>query len=128
MSLVLKTFVFVFVLGVGVAASIQPFTPTGWWLNSFDGVEIVTVALFLLGVSVSFATPVQQGHSPVEVSLPLWCGVMVGFAVALVAIGPGNLFPIVLAVAGVISAVALGVGMIVGFVLRCRFRGLPFDL
>jgi len=120
MSLTPKTCGVLFLLGAAVAGVSQLFTPTRWWLNSSDGVKIEVIVLFLLAASVFFSMSSRSGDGRrrAETLTALWLGAMAGFTGALAAIGPGSIFPIVLAVAAGLSAAALTGGAVVGFALR----------
>jgi hypothetical protein len=120
-----SAFPWLFVLGAAVAGVSQLFTPTGWWLNSSEGVTLEAIVLFLLAMSVSFASaPVSKGlRGRAGAFAALWLGVMAGFSIALFAVGAGTLVPIVLVVAAALSAAALAGGTVVGLALR-RLRSV----
>lgn len=104
------------VAGAGVFAVVQlwllqhpPATPSGienpgWFLNSGGGVGRVAVAIALAATAagvVARATPVQVGVS-------LAAGACVAMVATLAVIGPGDLFPVVIAIgAGIVGLSAL---------------------
>ena len=122
----MRIFGAVFVFGALVAAGAQPFTPTGWWLNSSDGVTIVMLVLAVAAATATFATPAMstasRSYSPIELAIPLWGGAMAGFGGVLFATGPGNLFPIVLAISGGLAAAAVVAGAVGGLAVRWLIR------
>lgn len=110
-------------IGAITAALTQPFTPTGWWLNSGRGVAITSTVLVLMAVATSFL--VRSGpmtRDRVAAAAALWIGANIGIAVVLFTVGPGNLFPIVLAIGAGISAAAVGAGSAVGAAFSDVFR------
>jgi hypothetical protein len=120
-----RTLVLVLVGGI-VAAFIQPFTPTGWWLNSSRGVAITSIALALTAVAVGFLARSLPFRNPiVAAASAFWLGANIGLAVVLFRSGPGTLFPIVLAIGAGISAVAVGAGSIIGAALSIGLRRRP---
>jgi hypothetical protein len=109
-----------------VAAFVQPFTPTGWWLNSGRGVAITSIALGLTAVLVGFRARSLPFRNPiVAAALAFWFGANIGMAVVLFRSGPGTLFPIVIAIGAGISAVAVGAGSIIGTALSIGLRRRP---
>jgi hypothetical protein len=106
-----------------VAAFSQRFTPTGWWLNSGQGVAIIVLVLSLLAVPVSAAAGSWPWQSR-SVVWPgaLWAGANIGLAIVLFRVGPGNIFPIVLVVGAGISAIAVGAGSLFGALARALWR------
>jgi hypothetical protein len=110
-----RTLVLVLVGGL-VAAFVQPFTPTGWWLNSSWGVAVTSAALALTAIAVRFRTRSVRNQA-VAASAALWFGANIGFAVVLFRSGPGTLFPIVLIIGAGIAAVAVGAGSLMGAIV-----------
>jgi hypothetical protein len=96
-----------FFVGVAVTLALYPFT--GWWLNSSEGVK--TTLLVLFGVAV------LAGGCRAR-AMWLWLGVMAGMIGLLGWRGPGNIWPIVLALAALFTAGAIGAGSLV----RAGFR------
>lgn len=97
-----------FVLGFTVVATLQ--AAGGWWLNSGTGVLRTVLVLLALGL---FAALWRSGRPWVR-ACALWAGAISGMAVVLFWIGPGNIWPIVLAVAAGVSAAAVFGGAFVG--------------
>jgi hypothetical protein len=112
------------VLAGGIAAAVvQPLTPTGWWLNSGRGVAITGIVLALTAVAVGFRARAWPWRNPIAAAATaFWAGANIGMAVVLFRAGPGNLFPIVLAIGAGISAIAVGAGSIVGAALSAGRR------
>ena len=107
-----------FVLGFLAAVSLQ--TANGWWLNSGKEVLRTSLVLFALGVFVA----VWRTGRPWVRACALWAGAISGMTFALFRTGPGNIWPIVLAVAGVMSAGAVFGGALLGFALN-KLRAAP---
>lgn len=91
-----------FFVGIAVALALYPFT--GWWLNSSNGVRITLLVLFSVAVLVGGSW---------ERAVWLWLGVMAAMTGLLAWLGPGNIWPIVLAFAAVLTAGAIGAGFLV---------------
>ena len=72
-----RTLVLVLVGGI-VAAVVQPFTPTGWWLNSGRGVAITSAVLALTAVVVGLRAR-ALGSRVVAAAGALWFGANIGF-------------------------------------------------
>jgi hypothetical protein len=94
----------------------QRFTPTGWWLNSSRGVVIASVVLAVLAAVASCRA--RPGLPRPAVAAAIWTGANIGMAIVLFSIGPGTIFPIVLAVGAGVSACAVGAGSLAGVLLR----------
>jgi len=90
-------------VGVSVVLALYPFT--GWWLNSREGMRITLPILFGVAVLVGGCW---------ERATWLWLGVMVAMTTLFGWLGPGNIWPIVLVVAAVLTAGAIGTGSLVG--------------
>lgn len=103
-----------FVVGFAVVAALQ--AAGGWWLNSGTGVLRTVLVLLALGV---FAALWRSGRPWVR-ACALWAGAISGMAVVLFWIGPGTIWPIVLAAAAAITAGAVFGGAGLGFVLNKR--------
>src|SRR5438093_7208123 len=89
----------------------------GWWLNSGTGVLRTVLVLLPLG---AFAALWRSG-SPWVRACALWAGAISGTTVILFSIGPGTIWPIVLAFAAAITAGAVFVGALLGAAaIRCR--------
>jgi hypothetical protein len=87
---------------------------SGWFLNSGTGIALMALAMAVASfiVSMAFPTSLWQG----------WAAFMGGGVAALVAavflLGPGTIFPIVIAVGAVVIAVAALAGASGGRLLR----------
>ena len=90
-------------VGVGVALTLYPFT--GWWLNSREAIRLTLPVLFGVAVLVGGGW---------ERAAWLWFGVRVAMTALLAWLGTGNIWPIVLVVAAVLTAGAIGTGSLVG--------------
>ena len=100
------------VLGFLAAVFLQ--TANGWWLNSGREVLRTSLVLFALGVFVA----VWRSGRPWVRACALWAGAISGMTFVLFRNGAGNIWPIVLAVAGMMSAGAVFGGAFLGFVLN----------
>lgn len=107
-----------FVLGFAVVAALQ--AVGGWWLNSGTGVLRAVLVLAALGV---FAALWRSGRLWVR-ACAVWAGAVSGSTVFLFWMGPGTIWPIVLAVAGGISLGAVFGGAFLGSVVS-GFRRQP---
>ena len=117
----MKSFLALPLLGVVVAAGAQWLVPTGWWLNTGEGVAITSLVLALLAAAI--AVPAAQLSSPsLRRPVALWAGANVGLALVLFKGSPGNIFPIVLAFGAGISALAVGAGSLIGTFSRLALR------
>jgi hypothetical protein len=112
-----KPFVLALIGGIA-AASVQRLTPTGWWLNSGQGVAIASAALALLAIIVGVTEGRPLSSGGVLRPIYLWAGANIGLAIYLFAVGPGNLFPIALMFGAGISALAVAAGSLIGQLTR----------
>jgi hypothetical protein len=109
--------------GAAAAAGLQLLTPAGWWLDSGRGVTIVTMVLAALAAAIasrSMTWPLRRGD--IVAGLAFWAGANVGMAAVLFGVGPGNLFPIVLAIGAAISATAVAAGSAIGLLVAAALR------
>ena len=98
---------------IGFLIAISMHAKNGWWLDGGDRVREMLIVLAIAALIVGFWwTPMPVYRRSVQ----LWAGFMVGTTVTLFVIGPGNIFPIVLGFAALLSAVAVLVGSIAGMV------------
>jgi len=113
-------------IGAIVGAGVQPLTPAGWWLDSSRGVAIAA-GVFTLLAAVAGARFLRWPLRPADVKLvaAMWAGVNAGMAIVLFTVGPGNLFPIVLAVGAVVSAGAVAAGTAAGILTARVLRRNP---
>jgi len=95
-----------FVLGILAIVALQ--TIGGWWLDSGPRVLRASVVLFALGVVVGL----WRSEGTWVRACALWAGAIAGSTGILLWIGPGTLWPIVLAVASAITAAAIFAGTI----------------
>ena len=105
-----------FVFGFAAAATLHAIG--GWWLNSGTGVLRTVLVLLALGV---FAALWRSGRLWVR-ACALWAGAISGMTVVLFWMGPGNIWPIVLAFAGGISFGAVFGGALLGSVVARFWR------
>jgi hypothetical protein len=103
-----------FVLGCSAAIVLQ--TMYGWWLNSGTGVVRTTLVLFTLG----FLVALWRSGSPRARLVALWLGTFLGMTGVLFRTGPGNIWPIVLAVAATMTAGAVLAGSWIAGRIRTR--------
>ena len=108
-----------FVLGFAVVATLHAIG--GWWLNSGTGVLRTVLVLLALGV---FAALWRSERLWVRACV-LWAGAISGMTVILLWMGPGTIWPIVLAVAGGISFGAVFGGAFLGSVVAGFWRHPP---
>jgi hypothetical protein len=109
--------------GAAAAAGVQLLAPGGWWLDSGRGVAIVTTVLAVLAAAIasrSMTWPPRRGD--IADALALWAGANAGMAAVLFSVGPGNLFPIVLAIGAAISAAAVVGGSAFGLIIAAASR------
>ena len=104
-----------FVLGFAVVAALN--AVGGWWLNS--GTGVLRTVLVFVGLGV-FAALRRSGSAWVR-ACALWAGAISGSTVLLFSIGPGTIWPIVLAFAAAITFAAVFGGALVG-VAATRLR------
>jgi hypothetical protein len=100
-------------VGAAVAASLQGVA--GWWLNSGEGVAVTLTGVFACAVLFAW-----RGGASRPRATALWVGVMAGLAARLVVMGPGTIWPIVLAVSAGLTAVTTVAGTRIGDVLHGR--------
>lgn len=108
-------------IGALMAAAVQSITPTGWWLNSGQGVAITAAVLAAAAFGIGVRTltwPVPPGGAMMPVAF--WAGANIGMAVVLFRAGPGTIFPIVLVFGAVLSALAVAAGSLAGALLARR--------
>jgi hypothetical protein len=92
---------------------VQQFVPTGWWLNSGEGVLLTTSLIAVLSLLSAFLPGLIW---PRIITIAL--GSLAGSTIMLARTGgPGNLGPIVPMVAGVLALMAAAVGGGVGMLL-----------
>jgi hypothetical protein len=94
----------------GFAAVGAMHTLGGWWLNSGTGVLRTVLVLLAMGVLAALWRSAGRWVR----ACALWAGAISGTAVVLFSIGPGTIWPIVLASAAAITAGAVIGGTILG--------------
>jgi hypothetical protein len=95
---------------------------SGWFLNSGGGVALVVGVLAGACAVLTAATPQS---SMWQVSGAFAAGAINAMIVSLFVIGPGTLFPIVIAIGGGLISIAALVGGAVGFSVRSLLRRRP---
>lgn len=100
---------------VGLLVSMLLQWAGGWWLNSGRGVVTTTVVLF--GVAVAFCL---RSEAPWHRAGALWIGSIVGMAAALLWVGPGTIWPIVMVVAAGLTSASVFAGALVAKVISGR--------
>ncbi len=86
----------------------------GWFLNSGRGVVVVGAALAALAVVVGLV-----GSLPLVPSgSALAFGAVAAMAVSLFVVGPGTIFPIVIAVGTMVITIAIAIGLALGVGVR----------
>jgi uncharacterized membrane protein len=89
----------VFVTGAAVAVALH--LALGWWLDAGSRVAIT--------LAVVCATTAILAHTLAE-AVALWVGLSVAWTVILFAIGPGTIFPIVIAFLCGLTAMSVAAG------------------
>jgi hypothetical protein len=79
---------------------------TGWWLNSSRGVGWTVLVLVLLAAALQCCGLVPFWRSV----RAMWGGAMTAFSLILLIIGPGTIWPIVLAASALITGVTVSAG------------------
>jgi hypothetical protein len=95
----MKVATLAFALVAGVVSAVVSQMLTGWWLDSGRGVAFMMAMLCALSVALVWLDR--------KAPLALWVGMMNATIVILFMIGPGNIFPIVIAFAAALSALAI---------------------
>lgn len=85
-----------------------------WWLNSGRSIFVTLVVVFLATVAVLAV----RRTSLLASSLAMMAGLAIGMTVALLAVGPGNLWPIVLVFGWGLLGVAVGLGTLTAWGLQ----------
>jgi hypothetical protein len=98
----------VFALGVLAVVALQ--ATGGWWLDSGQLVLRACAVLFTLGVFMGL----WRSEGTWIRACALWAGAIAGSTGVLLWTGPGNIWPIVLAFAAVLSAAAVFTGAVLG--------------
>jgi hypothetical protein len=93
---------------------------TGWWLNSSRGVGWTVLVLVLLAAALQCFGLVPFWRCV----RAMWCGAMSALSLTLVIIGPGTIWPLVLAASGLITGVTVSAGGWLGRCARPGFRHL----
>jgi hypothetical protein len=91
---------------LGFAATVVLHAANGWWLNSARQAVPTMLALFLLALLTALWRPARPWAS----AAALWVGAFAAMAIILFSIGPGNIWPIVLVAAAIVSGAAVCVG------------------
>jgi hypothetical protein len=86
----------------------------GWWLDSGPGVLRTLLVLLVW----SMAAAVWGQTNRWDRALAIWLGAISGSMAALFWIGPGTIWPIVLAMAAVLTGAAVSVGTLLGVSAR----------
>ncbi|MQA30192.1 MAG: hypothetical protein GEU82_10180 [Luteitalea sp.] len=92
----------------GLLLSLGVHRVSGWWLDSGRGVAVMMLMLAATSMLVVW----RSGRSPIRPAAHLWAGSYLGMIAALLSTGAGTLWPIVLVVAGMLSAVAIVLGVL----------------
>ncbi len=105
-------------LWLGLALAIVMQWKNGWWLDDAGRMWQMGLAIWVAAIGVSFV-----GSGPIwRPALELWIGVVLGSSAVLMIIGPGTLFPIVIAVGALMAGLAAGAGWGIGAILRQKLR------
>lgn len=106
----MKIAILAFALVAGAASAVVSQLLTGWWLDSGRGVALMMAMLCVLSIALVWF----DRRAP----LALWVGMINATIVILFMIGPGNLFPIVLVFAAVLSVLAIVPGWLLWLAAR----------
>jgi hypothetical protein len=118
----MRTFVLYVVAGFGIFMAVQvalflvsgesrlTSDNEGWFLNSGRGVLLLAAAFGL----ASAAMAVLWSHRPPQLAAPVTLGAVLAMTIVLFMIGPGNLFPVVIAVGTTILGAAVLAGSLLG--------------
>lgn len=81
----------------------------GWWLDDGTRVRNMLIVLVVAALIVGF---VGDAKSTVRREIALWIGFVIGMSIVLFAIGPGTIFPIVIAIGAFLGALTILVGSV----------------
>jgi hypothetical protein len=95
---------------IGLAASATTNQATGWWLDSGRGV--MAMLLVLTVISTLITSLIRE--PPTKPAISFWTGSLAGMIITLVWTGAGTIWPIVVVVAGLLSACAIVAGTLAG--------------
>jgi len=84
----------------------------GWWLDDGTRVRNMLIVLAIAALIVGF---VGDPKRTTQRETTLWLGFVVGMTGVLFAIGPGNIFPIVIVIGAGLAAVSILVGTVPAF-------------
>jgi hypothetical protein len=87
----------------------------GWWLDDGTRVRNMLLVLAIAALIVSF---VGEAKFTISREIALWLGFVAGMTGVLFAVGPGTIFPIVIAVGASMAALAVSIGAAPAVVLR----------
>jgi hypothetical protein len=91
----------------------------GWFLNASRGVWTIAYAVAAGAAAMSFLA-----HERLWLHAFYVAGVVAGMTVVLLAVGPGTIFPIVIAIGTVIVLMAVICGSFAGYAVNVALRGL----
>lgn len=100
----------VMALGATLGCGAQFVMPTGWWLNSLRGVISMCLVTAAASWLVSRVPKNRSAISAKNGAVSLWIGVNIGASSRLFWIGPGTIFPLVMAIAAVLTGLAVAIG------------------
>ena len=107
--------IFVLPFTVGVVLSVAVYKATGvWWLNSQRGIVTMMTVLFVSGLPTGWLLYRYWWRAAAWQAL----GAFIGSAIVLFSIGPGTIFPIVLAFVACLSAAAVFAGTALARAIR----------
>lgn len=87
----------------------------GWWLDDGTRVRNLLIVLAIAALIVGFA---GDSKRTVRREIALWLGFVVGMTVVLFVVGPGNIFPIVIATGASMAALTVLIGAAPAFLRR----------
>ena len=113
----------VLVIGAASAGYLQH--ETGWWLDAGDRVPATLLVLLVQAIVVGL-----WGDGCLRLrAASLWSGFMVGLTATLILRGAGTIWPIVLAVSGLLTGatIVLGIGLASGLARVTRLLRSPIS-
>jgi hypothetical protein len=100
-------------LAIGFGVAIVLHRVTGWWLNSGFGVAVTVSAQFVVSLLLACWSTRRRR----ERAMSLWVGNLAGMVIALFSVGPGTIWPLVLIIAGIVTAAPVLAGVAVASML-----------
>ena len=103
--------------GTGAVIALGLHLVDGWWLDSAERVRHTTIALIVAASIGGLFWP--NDH---RVPRGIWVGFNTAKILVLFEIGPGNLFPIVIFIGALLSAINISIGFVVAIILVAGWK------